>query len=205
MPLVQRAGELWDRLSLDFNKRILVRNGLLTMGPEDSEAIRGIARCANMRQLDIERLSALEVRYRFPVFQILDEFTGLLEHSAGWIDVDAAIKAMHELASTQEAELRFDEPVDDWINRDAAITVRTRRREIIARRLIITAGAWVTQILSNWGLPTRILRKTFFWFDPAYAKGFGDQEIPIFGLPPNSFTAFLIWAAKKSKWRSITG
>ena len=46
VPLARHAGTLWERLEEETSARLLTRCGLLTMGTEDSEPIRGIRYCA---------------------------------------------------------------------------------------------------------------------------------------------------------------
>jgi sarcosine oxidase len=97
---------------------------------------------------------------------------------------------MQKRASELGAELCLDEGVTSWENKAGEVVVRTSRREVRARALVITAGPWATQILRNLGLPIRIVRKTFVWFNPLMPAEFGEDAIPIFGFPTNSFYGF---------------
>jgi sarcosine oxidase len=190
VPLVERASEIWENLSREFGTKLLNRSGLLTMGLESSAAIEGIQHCADLGLVELERLPAAEIQYRYPAFRVPDDFIGLLEPAAGWLDVDAALLGMQKRASELGAELCLDEAVTSWESRDGGIVVRTRTREIHARRLVITAGAWTAQILRGLRIPIRIVRKTFVWFNPLLAAEFAEGSIPIFGFPPNSFYGF---------------
>lgn len=190
VPLVHRASDLWERLSQEFGTKLLTRSGLLTMGLESSAALCGIQHCADLCLMQIDRLSAEEIQYRFPAFQVPDDFVGLLETTAGWLDVDAAILGMQKRASELGAELCLDEGVIGWDMRPGEVVVRTARREVHARRLVITAGPWTTQIMRDLSIPIRIVRKTFVWFDPLLPAEFAEGAIPIFGFPPNSFYGF---------------
>jgi monomeric sarcosine oxidase len=169
---------------------VLNRIGLLKMGPETDGLIDGIRRSAEDFQIPVERLTASDVRYRYPAFQIPDHFVGYLEHTAGWIDVDAAITGMQNRARALGAELCLNQPVEGWESDGKSVLVCAAGREIRANKLIITAGAWTTRILSELALPIRIIRKTFFFFDPLEPAKFTGGAIPIFGFPPNIFYAF---------------
>jgi sarcosine oxidase len=190
VPLAKRAGDLWDGLSAELGTHLVNRIGLLKMGPETDVMIDGIRRSAEDFQIPVERLTAAEVRYRYPVFRIPDHFAGYLEHTAGWIDVDAAISGMQNKARSLGAELRLNRAVESWESDGNSVVVRADGAEISANKLIITAGAWSTRILSELGLPIRIIRKTFFSFDPPDWEKFTDRALPIFGFPPNIFYAF---------------
>jgi sarcosine oxidase len=181
---------MWESMGQEFSTKLLTPSGLLTMGLERSAAIEGIQHCVDLGLLEIERLSAQEIQYRYPAFQVPDDFIGLLEPTAGWLDVNAAILGMQKRASELGAELCLDEGVTSWENKAGEIVVRTSRREVRARRLVITAGPWASQMLRDLGLPIRIVRKTFVWFNPLMPAEFAGGAIPIFGFPPNSFYGF---------------
>jgi glycine/D-amino acid oxidase-like deaminating enzyme len=69
--------------------------------------------------------------------------------------------------------------------------VYTATQEYHARRLIITAGAWTKEILHKLGMPIRIFRKSFIWFNPIEDPAkFAENAIPIFGFPKNGFYGF---------------
>ncbi len=190
VPLVDRARGMWESMSEEFGTKLLTSSGLLTMGLERSAAIAGIQHCVDLGLLVIERLSAQEIQYRYPAFQVPDDFIGLLETAAGWLDVNAAILGMQKRARELGAELCLDEGVTSWENKAGEVIVRTSRREVRARRLVITAGPWATQMVRDLGLPIRIVRKTFVWINPLMPAEFAEGAIPIFGFPPNSFYGF---------------
>ena len=190
VPLVQRARELWESLERELGIRLLTRTGLLTMGLESTDALRGIQHCDDLNLVHIERLSASEIRYRYPAFHVPDEFVGLLEATAGWLDVDAAISGMQQRATKLGADLRLDEAVTGWEARKDSVVVRTQTREVQARRMVVTAGAWTKRIVRDLDIPIQIRRKTFIWFDPLVPSEFAEGAIPIFGFPPNAFYGF---------------
>ena len=190
VPLVDRARTLWAQLSDEFGTKLLNPSGLLTMGMEQSEALRGIQLCADLGLVQVDRLLAEEIRYRYPAFRIPDEFIGLFEPGAGWLDVDAAISGMQRRAVELGAEFCLDEAATGWEQNDGEVIIRTAKQEVRARKLVITAGAWTTQVLRDMGISIRILRKTFVWLTPEFPEQFAEGAIPIFGFPPNAFYGF---------------
>lgn len=190
VPLARSAGTLWESLEQETSTRLLTRCGLLTMGTEESGPIRGIHYCAEHYGLEVEQLTAGEIRKRYPAFHLPDDYVGCLETSAGWLDVDKSIEQMHGLARNSGAELRTDSEVTGWQSDGHSAAVRTTAGEYTARHLIITGGAWAAKILRDLDLPLTVLRKTFAWFDPLIPDQFAEGAIPIFGFPPGSFYGF---------------
>ena len=101
IPLAQRAGRLWDQHSLDFGKVLLTRTGMLSMGDPNESLIEGIRTSARTHRLEIEALTPDEIRYRYAAFAPSENWVGLFEPAAGWVDVNACIGGA--LAACKEA------------------------------------------------------------------------------------------------------
>src|SRR4051812_3362367 len=74
VPLAQRAGFLWDRLSQEFGSPLLTRSGLLSMGTEEGDLVSGIRSSASLYNLPIENLTSVEIRRNFPALQPPEDF-----------------------------------------------------------------------------------------------------------------------------------
>ena len=190
VPLARRSGLLWDGLSQEFETTLLTRSGMLSMGQEESELISGIRKSSRLHGLDIETLSATEIRSQFLALQPPDDFVGLLEKTAGWIDAGASIRLGLKRARVLGAELTLDNPVLGWESDGGQVKVKTHRDNLIARKLLITAGAWANQMLGDLGLPFTVRRKVIAWFDPLKPEQFQEGNIPIFAFAPNLFYGF---------------
>jgi sarcosine oxidase len=190
VPLAQRAGLLWDRLSQEFGSRLLARSGLLSMGTEDSDLISGIRSSASLYNLSVETLTAIEIRRHFPALCPPEDFIGLLEKEAGWIEVDAAIENALMRAQALGARLLLDSPALGWEARGRQVSVRTERGDFSAEKLIITAGAWTNLIMLDLALPLTIKRKILAWLDPVRPEYFTPGELPVFAFAPNFFYGF---------------
>jgi len=110
--------------------------------------------------------------------------------TAGWIDADASIQYALQQAKDLGAELILDNPVLGWECRENQLKVKTERENLIATKLIITAGAWANQVLRDLGLPLTVKRKVLAWFDPLQPEQFEEEKIPIFAFAPNLFYGF---------------
>jgi monomeric sarcosine oxidase len=190
VPMASRAGTLWERLEEETSARLLTRCGLLTMGTEDSEPVRGIGYCAERYGVNVERLTAGEIRKRYPAFHPAEDYVGCLETNAGWLNVDRSIEQMHRLSRGFGAKLVMDCEVAGWHSDGGWAVVRTKDGEYAAQKLIIAGGAWAGQILHDLALPLKVIRKTFAWFDPLVPEHFAEGAIPVFSFPPRSFYGF---------------
>ena len=185
VPLAIRAGVLWDKFGAEQGTTLLHRTGMLSLGPPDSSLISGARASAAAHRLSIENLSRDQVRSRFPMFDIPDGWDGVVEPDAGWIDVDAALQLGLAAAARAGADLRMDTPVEHWSWTGNEFLIRTSAGTFRARKLIVTAGAWVAKVLSDLALPLRVLRKVLIWVKPLR-----DQPLPVFASARNFFYGF---------------
>jgi monomeric sarcosine oxidase len=185
VPLAQRAGELWDQAAEQLGKQLLHRTGMLYMGPPGEALMREVAESASTHRLQVETLSAAEVYRRYPAFEIPENYAGLFDPQAGWLDVDASIASSHAYAQALGVECFFDQPVRGWDGTATEARVHLEHETITASGLIITAGAWAGNLLRDLRLPLAVKRKVFAWFDPLTPELFAADRIPIFAFADN--------------------
>lgn len=188
--LAQRAGELWDQAGEQLGTPLLHRIGMLYMGNPDQAFIQEVRESAASNRLQVETLSAGEVSRRYPAFEIPQDYVGLLDVQAGWLDVDAAIASSLALAQSLGVECFFNQPVTGWDASATGVRVHLGTETVTASRLVITAGAWTSKLLHALRLPLAIKRKVIAWFDPLAPELFAVDRIPIFSFPENFIYGF---------------
>jgi sarcosine oxidase len=183
VPLLLRAYELWRRLERETGEQLLTITGGLMIGRPESEVVAGSLRSAQEHSLQHEILDAAEIRRRFPIFTPGPDVVALYEQAAGVLYPEAIIDAHLGRAAEQGATLRFEEPALAW---EAAafgdsVRVTTERGSYEAERLVIAAGAWAPEILSDLGLPLKVQRNVLYWFDPVGGRApFLPDRCPIY-------------------------
>jgi monomeric sarcosine oxidase len=182
VPLAQRAGELWDQAGEQLGKPLLHRTGMLYMGPPGETLMREVAESASTNRLQVEKLSSSEIYRRYPAFEIPEDYTGLFDQQAGWLDVDAAIASSLAHARSLGVECYFDQPVIAWDATATEIRVHLEKETVTVSSLVITAGAWAADLLRSLRLPLTVKRKVFAWFDPLALELFAAGRIPVFAF-----------------------
>ena len=122
---------------------------------------------ASAYDLPLEDLSTEEIRYRFPMFRLNDGWVGLFEPRAGAVFPERCIQAFLSGLNRFGADIRFDEQVLSWRRAGSGIEVRTPSGTYGAERLVVTAGAWVTNLIEDLRASVEIERLTLFMFQPA--------------------------------------
>jgi sarcosine oxidase len=179
VPLLVRAYELWDKLGERRGRPLRHEIGLLQVGPPESAVIAGIRQSARQHRLDVEELSARKIAERFPGFRADDEWIGLFERRAGYLDVEECVVAHAEEAVKLGAELRTGVEVRSWTAGPNVIEVSTDAGDFQAARLVIAAGSWAPQLLRELSIPLVVRRKPQFWY-PADAAYRADRGCPAY-------------------------
>jgi monomeric sarcosine oxidase len=185
VPLAQRAGEMWERAEEELGTQLLHRTGVLYMGLPGEPFLGEVRESAVTNHLLVETLSAAEVRYRYPAFEIPEEYAGLFDVQAGWLDVDASIASSHAYARRLGVDCFFERPVRGWDATAGDVRVHLENETVTASSLIITAGAWASDLLRNLQLPLRVKRKVLAWFDPLSPELFASDRVPVFSFSEN--------------------
>jgi glycine/D-amino acid oxidase-like deaminating enzyme len=160
------------------------------MGPPGEPFLSEVQESAVTHHLHVETLSASEVRYRYPAFEICEEYAGLFDVQAGWLDVDASIASSHAYARRLGAGIFCEQRVRGWDAARGEVTVRLENDTVTASNLIITAGAWAGELLRSLQLPLRVKRKVLAWFDPLSPELFAPDRIPVFAFAENFVYGF---------------
>lgn len=176
VPLLQRAGELWEELEELSGERLLHRCGVLYIGDPQGEVMRGVARAASKHGLQVEALCASEVLERFPMFMPPAGTAALWEPRAGFLRPERAVRAMLRLAGGHGATVLEGERVERIDRRDGVIMVETDADEYAARSLVVTAGPWCGALLPDLAPLLKPTRQTIAWIDPGERAAIADES-----------------------------
>jgi sarcosine oxidase len=180
VPLVRRAFRLWHELEQRTGRHLLTPCGCLSIGRPGGEVIEGVRSAAAEHRLAVEDLDPAALRRRFPPFRFDDSYVGLLEQDAGFLYVEDCVRAHVADAEAHGATLRWGEAVQSWEASDKGVSVRTDCDTYHADRLVLTAGAWATRLLGEWGARLAVMRQVIFWLAPADPRPFARDRFPIY-------------------------
>ncbi len=168
IPLLERAYDKWFELDKLERQPLINLCGGLYVAPENDRVIQDTLASAKMYNIPVETLGPEEIKARFPLFTPADDVVGVFEPSAGYVNPDATLMLYQSLAMGKGAELNFNEPVVNIQVKDDFIEVETAGETYKAKKLVVTAGAWVNKIMVFLGrpLPFSIRRMVSHWFEP---------------------------------------
>lgn len=181
VPLVRRAYDLWDELEDRSGRDLLHITGGLDIGPPDSHVFSGSLRSCEAHNIDHERLSAAEVRDRFPGYDLPESHRAVYQADGGFLVPEQCIIAHVEAAQEEGAEIRAREPVMDFTElTDGGMRVKTQKGTYEATELVVTAGAWTRELLpelTDLAVPER---QVLAWLQPTDPPVFDPENFPVF-------------------------
>ena len=192
VPLVLESYRLWNELEQLVEKKLYHETGLLEVGPPNGIVIPGLQLAAQKYDLEIEPITARDIAARWPGISVPDELTGMFEQRAGYLRVEECVASHLAMAERFGAELRTDCEVTGWKATPKEVVVQTRTEKLVAKKLIVTAGAWSGALLRELGVGLQVLRKSIFWFrcdESSYTEESGMPTF-LFELPSRIFYGF---------------
>ncbi|ACA39350.1 Monomeric sarcosine oxidase [Lysinibacillus sphaericus C3-41] len=193
VPFVKRAGELWQELESLADENLFLQTGVVNIGEPTCSFIQNVKASATLHELALEHYSAAEAMNKWPGLSLPANLVACFEPTAGVLRVEACIRAYKKLALQAGARLQIKEKVVG-IQAGEIVQVQTANQVYEAKHLIVTAGAWATELLQTLdiALPVTPTRKTFAWFEadeqlysnevfPAYCFEFADSSY--YGFP----------------------
>ena len=168
----------WPRLEQDSGMRLIHRCDGVFFGPPTGDLDRWTAAVAEAGATGVERITALEARARFPAFAFPDSHAVLHDRTGGVVaaadtllalDRRCRVEGVHVL---EETLVRGIDPTAD------PVVVDTDRGRLLAERVVVTAGAWVSRLLPALALRLGVARQHVGYFGLGAAPE--DMRLPRF-------------------------
>ena len=188
--LAQRALPLWRELEGVAGEQLLSITGGFDAGdPRYLDRCEGALRTCGAR---VEILTPAARRERFPWFEAEDEPT-LYSPDTGVIAAEAVLGALATAARGAGGEIIDGTPIQNLEMSGGGVRFIAGTEEITARRCVVSAGAWVADLLSPVGInvPVRVTREQVFYFRAAspivpfiHRGAIARYGVPAFGGAP---------------------
>jgi sarcosine oxidase len=172
--LSERAYEGWRTMEQASGEQVLLPAPLLEAGIPGSTLVRDSRAAAGTLAHVID---GAEVNARFPAFDLPADWDAVLQESAGILRADAALR----LFRGRVADRIVAQNARVERSKEIAVIAADGTR-YIARRLIITAGAWVADFEPRLKDYITVTRQVVGWFAPVAAEKMRYGAFPLFIL-----------------------
>ena len=182
VPLLRRAYELWDELSLMADEPIILRTGSVDASEPDGEVFAGALESCLIHRIEHEVLSSTDLTNRFPGYQLPSGHRALYQKDGGFVLSERAIVAHALLARERGATIRAREAAVEWQPTSWGVRVTTTRGTYDAESLVITAGPWMGELVPSLKPLLSPERQVLAWFNPLEPRRFQPDQFPVFNL-----------------------
>ncbi|MGL4242799.1 MAG: N-methyl-L-tryptophan oxidase [Beijerinckiaceae bacterium] len=183
VPLLKRAAELWEEAGRAAGMQLFHKTGSLDIAPEGAGFAESSVKSCIEHDLPHEMLDKAEIERRYPAFRLPDGHVANWQPDGGFIASEKAIYAHAGLAMKDGAELRFNEPALSWkTTADGGVEVKTARTTYTAGALVLTAGAWMPELVPALGRTEHIVKQAIGWFATRRPERFAVGAFPVFIL-----------------------
>lgn len=180
--LLRRAFELWREIQDVARERLLHVTGSIDAGQEDSWVFQGSLVSCLEHNLPHEVLTGSELRRRFPGYHLPADFAAVLQPDGSFLLPERCIVSYVNAAQARGAEVHGHERVLDWQPAAGGVRVRTDRAEYEASTLVITAGAWNSEMVEHLDGLAVPERQVLAWLQPIRPELFDPFNFPVFNV-----------------------
>lgn len=198
VPFVMRSHEIWRKIEIETGCDLLTQCGGLIIARRSNRGVhhgkyqflKQTIAAAKKFGIEHETLTTDEIQKRFPQFNLTGDEEGYYEPAAGFLRPEKCVEAQLELAQKHGAVLKTNEKVLSYETENKTVTVKTDKATYTAQKLIISAGAWVKELLETHQDKFKIYRQVLYWFELEDNLDLY-KEMPVFiwmhGVDTNNF------------------
>lgn len=173
VPLLEEAYRSWEEIEEKSDKQLYYPTGLAYFGEPDHEVMKGVKLAAKKHNIECSTLNN-----EYSMFSVPDQFESLIEPDAGFALTEQTINTFAEEAVKMGAEIKTGEKVLHWRSFKDGIVVTTSKAEYRAEKLIITAGAYVNELLPDMNKTMKVTRQLLAWVKPKEPESFELGRFP---------------------------
>ncbi len=184
VPLLRRAYALWREAEAASGRELLVTTGSIDASPEWDPLFQGALASARLHDLEHEVLTGGAVNDRFPGYRLPAGHRAVFQPDGGLVASERAVVAHTELAQANGAVVHAREQVLGWqaAGSGEGVTVTTGRGRYEAGRLVLTAGAWMEDLVPLLAGRAVAERQVLAWLQPHAPGLFTVDRFPVFNL-----------------------
>jgi sarcosine oxidase len=192
VPLLRRAFALWRELEQESGEQLLHVTGAIDAGVPGSRVFEGSLESCRVHGLPHEVLGAMELNRRFPGYRLPPDFKAVFQPDGGFLEPEKCIRACARLSTAGGAEVITGQRVLGWSRDAGGVLVYLDDREIRARQLIVSAGAWTPKLIPSLSPLLRPERQVVAWFGVSDDDAFATDRFPVFVMntPEGHFYGF---------------
>lgn len=182
--LMPHAFDLWHEIEKEIGEPIIQTTGGLDFGNKGNPELNSVEEACKSIGINYEKLDSDELRKKFPILKIPDNYFGIYQSEAGIINPNRAVSILQELARKNGAYLVDNSKVKSINTENEEIEVVTNQTKYTTNKLVITSGAWINSTLGliddKIQLDVEVWKMTIAYWKVLDPKNYTPPNFPIF-------------------------
>jgi sarcosine oxidase len=181
--LMPAAFAAWKDLEADAGVPLYLRTGGISLSPAGGDYVAHVADSLQELGVPHKRMTGAEWNRINPAFSVPATHDAVFEPDAGMLAAARAVALQVELARAhggEKTQVLESTPVRRIDLEGSRPVIVADGLEIVAERLIVSAGAWVKRLLPDLPLSVRVTRQQVLYFRPADPAPFRIGRFPVF-------------------------
>lgn len=190
--LMADAYKLWHELEQEAERELFVRCGGLYFGPASDAGVQSTQAALEESGLPFRKYLPDEAERKFSALRFSPDETILFQESSGFLRAGDCVQANAQMARKHGAMILEETRVSRIENRGAQVLVAWDGGEEIFDSVLVTAGAWMQQVLAQTNLPLRVTRQQYIYLKPkpGQAAMFEPDVFPVWIDKAHGFYGF---------------
>lgn len=155
--------EEWPRFERDLEEKLILPKPAFVLGSLHGKFSRYLE-AVQQTSAPVQQLSLAEGRRLFPHFRFQEHEGCLYDQSAGVVLAEKTLQGLVRYAKKQSVDLYENTPVETIHYDSFPLQLHTGSETITTDKLIVTAGAWVAELVPALKQHLSVIRQTMCYF-----------------------------------------
>lgn len=173
----------WHMLEGETGLQLVYKTGGIFWSTNSPHFVTTYQEAGRKAGAAVQRLSAADIRRRWPQFTLDDSAEGVFDPEAGLVDAINGNAAHQQCALARGAEIKSNTKVTKLEKlQGEGMKVTTDKGDFTCRKVIVTSGAWINQVLVSCGvqIPVKVTQENVTYFATPHLKEFTKEKFPVF-------------------------
>jgi sarcosine oxidase len=181
--LMRDAYPLWDELEREAEEELFGRCGGVYFGSSDYPKVQATENALRESGLDYELCAADETNARLPGLHLRPNEIALFQKSSGFLRAGSCVRANARLAKSHGATINQNTRVLSLASCADGVLIACeqdgQKREEFFQRVLVTAGAWMSELFSALHLPLCVTRQQFVYVRAKSPASYAPENFPV--------------------------
>ena len=180
VPMLRRSQELWRKLEVETEQKLLSLVGNLTIGKKTSDYVVNVLKSIEQFAIEHEVYDVNEARKLYPQHKFAEDDVVILDKEAGYLRPELAVVSAVYRAQELGATINRHTKIKTIEHRRDHVVLTTENETYTFDEVIVATGPWLRELLPNYNELIQPRAIIMSWFIPENLAEFQADVFPTF-------------------------